>query len=49
MSIRQVLGLPEVLEVIEGAVNYFRGLEADKNGMLTLGTLARHFAQYSCT
>jgi hypothetical protein len=45
MSIRQILGLPEVWEGIEGAMNYFRVLEADKNGMSTLGTLARRFAR----
>ncbi|KAL4891358.1 hypothetical protein BDV59DRAFT_194325 [Aspergillus ambiguus] len=45
MSVRQVLGLPEVWEGIEGAVNYFRVLEADKDGLSTLGPLARRFAQ----
>ncbi|KAF9883534.1 hypothetical protein FE257_003367 [Aspergillus nanangensis] len=45
MSIRQVLGLPEVWKGIEGAVNYFRVLEADKDGLSTLGPLAKRFAQ----
>ncbi|KAJ0418854.1 hypothetical protein BJY00DRAFT_302509 [Aspergillus carlsbadensis] len=45
MSIRQVLGLPEVWKGIEGAVNYFRVLEANKDGLSTLGPLAKRFAQ----
>jgi hypothetical protein len=45
MPIRQILGLPEVWEGIEGAVNYFRVLEADKDGIAKLGPLARRFAQ----
>lgn len=45
MSIRQILGLPEVWEGIEGAVNYFRVLQSDKDGIAKLGSLARRFAQ----
>lgn len=45
MPIRQVLGLPEVWEGVEGAVNYFRVLEADMEDLSKLGPLARRFAQ----
>ncbi|KAL6229547.1 hypothetical protein BDW75DRAFT_249572 [Aspergillus navahoensis] len=45
MSIRQVLGLPEVWMGIEGAVNYFRVLEDDMDGISTLGPLAKRFAK----
>lgn len=45
MSIRQLLGLPEVWMGIEGAVNYFRVLEDDMDGISTLGPLAKRFAK----
>lgn len=42
---RAVLGLPEVWEGIEGAVNYMRVLDADLENRSILRPLSRRFAQ----